>query len=173
MAMFDWMKPTVKGRALNARPARHKTRMTDKNGVAQRATSPRRRRKRRNPMITIDEAEIMLEDIADELPPEFFNKLNGGILLLPDVKMHPARKADDLYILGEYHRNIEMGRYIVIYFGSFERVHGHLPPDKFREELKKTLVHEFTHHIESLAGERGLEIKDAQNMAKYRRRYEE
>ena len=122
-------------------------------------------------MITIDDAEIMLEEIAEELPEEFFQKLNGGILLLPDVKMHPARRADDLYILGEYNRRHDMGRYINIYFGSLERTYGHLPPEKFKEQLKRVLVHEFTHHIENLAGERGLEIKDEQDMRKYRDRY--
>jgi len=122
-------------------------------------------------MVTIDEAEIMLEEIAEELPKEFYNKLNGGILLLPEAKMHPARKADDLYIMGEYHRSHDMGRYIVIYYGSFEVLHGHLSPNAMREQLKKTLVHEFTHHIESLAGEKGLEIKDAENMRKYRARH--
>jgi len=123
-------------------------------------------------MVTIDEAEIMLEEIAEELPKEFYDKLNGGILLLPDIKMHPARRADDLYIMGEYNRNMDMGRYIVIYFGSFAQVFGHLNHDQFREQLKRVLVHEFTHHIESLAGERGLEIKDAQNMRKYNERHD-
>ena len=122
-------------------------------------------------MVTIDQAEIMLEEIAEELPREFYKKLNGGILLLPDVKLHPARRADDLYIMGEYHHSREMGRYIVIYYGSFERLYGHLNADEMREQLKKTLVHEFTHHIENLAGERGLEVKDAAAMARYRRRY--
>jgi len=122
-------------------------------------------------MVTIDEAEIMLEEIAEELPKEFYNKLNGGILLLPDVKLHPARRADDLYIMGEYHRSYDMGRYIVIYYGSFEKLYGHLSPDDMCERLRKTLVHEFTHHIESLAGEKGLEIKDAESMARYRKKH--
>jgi len=121
-------------------------------------------------MVTIDEAEVMLGEISEELPPEFYEKLNGGILLLPEAKMHPASTANHLYILGEYHRNWDMGRYIAIYFGSFERLYGHLPPEQFREKLRKTLFHEFTHHIESLAGERGLEIKDEERMRKYRRR---
>ena len=121
-------------------------------------------------MVAIDEAEVMLEEIAEELPLEFYDKLNGGILLLPEAKLHHAGRADDLYILGEYHRNLEMGRYIVIYFGSFERMYAHLSAEKFKEQLRKTLLHEFTHHIESLAGERGLEIKDEERMRKYRRR---
>jgi hypothetical protein len=49
------------------------------------------------------------------------------------------------------------------------RVFGHLTPAQFKEELRETLLHEFTHHLEFLAGERGLEIKDAIAMEKYRR----
>ena len=122
-------------------------------------------------MVSIDEAEEMLNDIMDEIPEIFTKDLNGGVLLLPEAKLHPERRADDLYIMGEYHRNISMGRYIVIYYGSFERLYSHLSADQMRERLKKTLLHEFTHHIESLAGERGLEKKDEQTMANYYKRF--
>ena len=122
-------------------------------------------------MVTLEEAEIMLDEIAEELPPEFYRQLNGGILLLPQVKLHPENRANDLYILGEYHYDYVMGRYIVIYYGSFEQVHGHLPNEEFKEKLRHTLVHEFTHHIESLAGDKSLEIKDNKKMNNYRKRY--
>ena len=56
-------------------------------------------------MVTIDEAQDMLNDIAEALPPEFYVGLNGGILLLPDEKMSPYAKNDDLFILGEYVRS--------------------------------------------------------------------
>ena len=118
-------------------------------------------------MISIEEAEKMLDKIAEGLPQEFFGSLNGGIVLLPDTKLHPKNRANDLYILGEYHNNFSMGRYIVIYYGSIERVHGHLLPDQIYRELKKVLLHEFTHHLEYLAGERGLERKDARDLARY------
>jgi hypothetical protein len=36
--------------------------------------------------------------------------------------------------------------------------------------LAGTLKHEFRHHLESLAGERGLEIEDEQFLADYLRR---
>ena len=120
-------------------------------------------------MVTIEEVEIMLDELAEELPPEFYEKLNGGILLLPQAKLHPEGRADDLYILGEYHHNFTMGRYIVIYYGSFEQIYGHLSEEKFKEQLRKTLRHEFTHHIESLAGDRGLEIKDKEKLNEYKR----
>ena len=36
-----------------------------------------------------------------------------------------------------------------------------------KEQLIRVLKHEFTHHIESLAGERELEIKDAKYIQNY------
>jgi hypothetical protein len=121
-------------------------------------------------MVTIDEAQGMLDEIAESLPQEFYKELNGGILLLPDVKFSPYARKDDLYIMGEYVRSGVMGRLIYIYFGSFERVYGHLPSNAFKEKLRDTLLHEFTHHLESLAGERGLEKKDDDSLDKYLRR---
>jgi len=118
-------------------------------------------------MVTIDEAEVMLNEITDELTPDFFTALNGGVCLLPQVKIHPESRGNNLYIMGEYHRDA-MGRYIYIYYGSFARVHGSLPPEEFKKQLRKTLLHEFTHHFENRAGERGLEIKDAINMERYK-----
>lgn len=118
---------------------------------------------------SIDEVNQILDEIVEELPRDFFDKLNEGIILLPEYKLHPESRArDKLYIMGEYCRSIT-GRNIVIYYGSFERVCGDLSQDELRERLKDTLLHEFTHHFESLAGERGLEIKDAEEMIKYRR----
>ena len=120
-------------------------------------------------MVSMDEIEKMLDEIAEELPPEFYTKLNGGILLLPNAKLHPENRANDLYIMGEYHFDSRMGRYITIYYGSFERIYGHLSKDMLKEKLRYTLLHEFTHHIESLAGERDLEIKDSHKMAEYKK----
>ncbi|MCL2843033.1 MAG: metallopeptidase family protein [Oscillospiraceae bacterium] len=117
-------------------------------------------------MISIDKAHEMLEQIAAEFPAEFYEKLNGGICLLPEVKYSPHARANDLYILGEYHRNV-MGRYIYIYYGSFCRVYGHLDEEQFYAKLRKTVAHEFTHHLENLAGERGLEHKDEDDLEDY------
>ena len=117
---------------------------------------------------SIDLVHIMLDEISEEIPTEFFKKLNEGIILLPKHKDHPESIPDNrLYILGEYRRSIT-GRNIVIYYGSFERVYNGVSESKLREKLKDTLLHEFTHHIESLAGEKGLEIKDAEDMNIYR-----
>ncbi|HWQ78812.1 MAG TPA: metallopeptidase family protein [Anaerovoracaceae bacterium] len=119
-------------------------------------------------MISIDEAEKILDEVASGLPEEIFEELNGGIILLPEAELDPqSRKNDDLYILGEYHSGGGLGRYISIYYGSFERLFGDMSRDKFKKELEITLKHELTHHLESLAGERDLEKEDDRFMEDY------
>ena len=119
--------------------------------------------------ITIDRAQVLLEQIAETLPAELYKDLNGGILLFPQEKIRPYSVADDLYILGEYQSGGSMGRLIKIYYGSFEKLFGSLSEEEFKERLKKTLFHEFTHHLESLAGERDLEIEAERQLAASRR----
>lgn len=122
-------------------------------------------------MVTFDEAAEMLDEIADEMPEAFYRDLNGGICLLPDAKFSSHSRSDaPLYILGEYNIRRDLGKYINIYYGSFEKIYSHLPPNALKRELRRVLVHEFTHHVEFLAGERGLEIKDAVQLEKYKRR---
>lgn len=118
-------------------------------------------------MISIDEMEEMLNEIATTFPQDFYTDLNGGIILLPETKLHNKSEGNDLYILGEYNRDKNLGRFIAIYYGSFSQVCGYYSKEQLFEQLKSTIKHEFTHHLESLAGERGLEIKDAQDIAKY------
>lgn len=118
-------------------------------------------------MISIEDMQRMLDDIAEEFPSEFFKELNGGIILLPEAKRHDKSVDNDLYVLGEYHRGSSMGRYISIYYGSFNRVYGHLPADRITEKLRRTVRHEFRHHIESLAGTDDLERIDRKYIADY------
>jgi len=118
-------------------------------------------------MITIEDMEAMLDGIANNFPKGLYDKLNGGIMLLPEEKQSPVSRENDLYILGEYHIDRMMGRYIVIYYGSFVRLFGGLNQEAFKVKLTETLKHEFVHHLESLAGEHGLEIEDAHFIEKY------
>ncbi len=118
-------------------------------------------------MIAIEEVETMLEEIANDFPKELYDKLNGGIILLPEEKQSPVSQRNDLYILGEYHIDRMMGRYIVVYYGSFVRLFGLLNHETLKAKLTHTLKHEFIHHLESLAGERGLEIEDSRFIEKY------
>lgn len=123
-------------------------------------------------MITIDEMQIILNELAEELPQEFYNELNGGIVLLPEMKRSPHAKADDLFILGEYRVSSTMGRYIVIFYGSYTRIYGRLDKVQLKIKLRETLRHEFRHHLESLSGEKGLEIEDAEYLRKYLDRFQ-
>ena len=115
--------------------------------------------------MTIEEAGHLLDALAEELPPEFYRELNGGILLDPKAKPHPD--ASGLLIMGEYHVHPALGRYIIIYYGSFARLYGGLPDSSWEGELRRTLRHEFTHHVESLAGVRDLERRDEDDMDRY------
>jgi len=117
---------------------------------------------------TIDDVERILSRIADEIPDEFFNCLNGGVILLEECKPHP-QGTGDLYIMGEYHNSRDMGRHICMYYGSFMRLYANAPETVLQRKLRDTLLHEFTHHLESLAGERGLEIKDHIKLNEYRK----
>ncbi|MCL2366742.1 MAG: metallopeptidase family protein [Oscillospiraceae bacterium] len=117
-------------------------------------------------MFSIDDINEMLDEIAAELPEEVFRELNGGVSLLPDLRRSNADPGGGLYTLGEYRRD-QMGRYIVIYYGSIQRVHGGASREEMRAHLKDVLHHELTHHIESLAGERDLEIEDEEFLEEY------
>lgn len=119
--------------------------------------------------MTIDEAQVILEELVNELPERIFQDLNGGVLLLSKKKINPEAKNNDLYIMGEYCVSSSMGRLVNIYYGSFAAVFGEdASTGKWRRELRKTLHHELTHHLEHLAGEKDLEIEDEINMMLYR-----
>ena len=102
----------------------------------------------------------VLDELAEELPEVFYKDLNGGIVLLPEAKESEYSRQKDLYTLGEYHHGGAMGNYIKMYYGSFERLFGHLSDEQMKKELRHTLRHEFRHHIETLAGDKGLIKED-------------
>ena len=111
--------------------------------------------------MTFDEAGDLLDRMAEEFPEEFYADLNGSISLLPDEMLDPEFPLREMYILGEYCDD-QMGRYILLYYGSFAALAAkeEWTEEDWEEELYATLAHEFTHHIEVLAGERGLDLKD-------------
>ena len=118
-------------------------------------------------MILIEEVEAILDEIAEEFPQEFYKDLNGGILLLPEKKMHKKSIDNDLYILGEYHCDRNLGRFIAVYYGSVSQVYGQLSKNQLKEQLKVIIKHEFLHHLESMSGQHDLEIEDEQHIAEY------
>ena len=125
-------------------------------------------------ILTFDQVGELLDEMAEEFPQAFYQDLNGGVCLLPEAKPDPDFPEGEMYILGEYCNDM-MGRYINLYYGSFAALaeqEGWTEED-WEEELWETFAHEFTHHMEGLAGERGLEIKDEAFLEEYRAQREE
>lgn len=122
-------------------------------------------------ILSFDEVGNLLDEMAEEFPEEFYQELNGGISLLPEAVEDP--QGEELYIMGEYCNDM-MGKYINLYYGSFAALaqQENWSEEDWEDELYTTLAHEFTHHIEGLAGERGLEIKDELELEEYRRERE-
>ncbi len=117
-------------------------------------------------VLSIDEVYEILDGVCAEFPEEFFQDLNGGVLLLEDEVADPGA-GEDVYVMGEYCCD-GMGRYINLYYGSFAALLADQPRQVWVEELRDTLRHELTHHVEGLAGERSLERKDEAQLAAYR-----
>ncbi len=106
-------------------------------------------------MLSYEEAGNVLDEIAEQLPEEIFENLNGGISFVEDSK----KSTDGRYSLGTYFSD-SMGRYIELYYGSFVELYGEMDDELFAQRLKNTLNHELTHHIENMAGDRSLERWD-------------
>ena len=123
-------------------------------------------------ILSFDQVGDLLDEMAEEFPEEFYQDLNGGISLLPEAVEDPA--GEDLYIMGEYCNDM-MGRYINLYYGSFAALaeQEDWTEEDWEDELWETFAHEFTHHVEGLAGERGLEVKDEAFLEEYRAQREE
>lgn len=119
-------------------------------------------------MVSFEEFEQIVYNIVDTLPQDFFRELDGGVIVREQRKVHPESIGEELKILGEYHRNRYLGRYVVIYYGSFMAAFGYLEREDLKKRVRKTVLHEFRHHLESLAGERDLEIEDAKALEAYR-----
>lgn len=117
-------------------------------------------------MITFEECAQMLDEIADAMPFELYRELNGGISIVPQLKIHPVAKHNDLFILGEYKRDL-IGNSIVFYFGSIQRVYGNLPREEFYRKMEHILHHEVRHHNEYLAGTDDLELWDDLQIINY------
>ncbi|MDF2838315.1 MAG: hypothetical protein K0S60_18 [Evtepia sp.] len=117
-------------------------------------------------VLSFEQVGTLMDEIADSFPEEFYEELNGSVLLLQEEKLDPD--ALDLYVMGAYCRD-QIGRYIEIYYGSFAQLaqQEDWSEADWHQELWDTLSHEFTHHLESLAGEWSLEDKDEAFMEHY------
>lgn len=122
------------------------------------------------PLLTYDEALEYLNEVAQALPQEVYARLNGGILLQPETVPSPYSLNGDLYTLGTYFYDpYGLGRYICIYYGSFTKIARGQTTAQQKATLREVLLHEFTHHLESMAGVRDLEVEDEAFLEEYYR----
>jgi len=123
-------------------------------------------------MLFFDQAAEALDKMAEEFPEPLFDGLSGGVNLLPDVQTDP--ELPDVYILGEYCDDL-LGRYINLYYGSFAALaeREDWTQAQWNDELRTTLSHELTHHMEGRAGVEDLDRRDAAELEEYRRNREE
>ncbi len=113
----------------------------------------------------INRFTVILEELTALLPTPIFTGLNLGIGVSEEVRLHPASSPQaPRYTLGEYRASNQMGRGIMLFYGSFMAVFPHLNEKEMRQEIDKVLKHELTHHLESQAGARDLEIADARRL---------
>ncbi len=118
--------------------------------------------------MSFEEVGEWLDEVANSIPDALFEGLNGGVVLLKGIRLSPHAQGNDLYILGQYnHDPYGLGRYIQVFYGSFVQVYKGKSPKEQKEGLRTLLLHELTHHVESLAGVRDLEVKDAVFLKKY------
>ena len=123
-------------------------------------------------MLFFDQAAEALDKMAEEFPEPLFDGLSGGVNLLPDVQTDP--ELPDVYILGEYCDDL-LGRYVNLYYGSFAALaeREDWTQAQWNDELRTTLAHELTHHMEGRAGVEDLDRRDAAELEEYRRNREE
>ena len=103
----------------------------------------------------------MLEEIAQEFPEAFFEELDGGIQLEEAPMTDPDFPEGEMYVMGEYCNDM-LGRYILLYYGSFAALLGEEEEEVWQDEIFATLAHEFTHHLEDTAMLHALDDADAQ-----------
>ena len=65
-------------------------------------------------VLTYDEVGDLLDEIAEEFPPAFFEQLNGGILLEEEAMPDPDFPPGEMYIMGEYRQDL---------FGNLSLIH--------------------------------------------------
>ena len=124
-------------------------------------------------VLPIDRVEQMLDEMAEQFPPELFDELNGGVNLLEQAVPDPEFPEGEMYILGEFCDDL-LGRYINLYYGSFAALAKQegWTEEIWREELSITLSHELTHHMESRGGLHALDDRDAEELARWREEFD-
>ncbi len=95
--------------------------------------------------------------LDNDIPPELLEGLNLGVIVSPDLKK--SKDGTGGIIMGVYVRN-NMGRQVILYYGSFLYMYENRSDKVWRRKILSTIKHELTHHIEALAGQEDLAWKE-------------
>jgi len=123
-------------------------------------------------VLSFDQTGDLLDQLAEPFPEALFEGLNGGVNLLEDAVPDPEFPEGEMYILGEYCDDL-LGRYINLYYGSFAALaeREDWTAEDWTAELRETLSHELTHHMEARGGLHALDDRDAEELAAWRKEY--
>ncbi len=121
-------------------------------------------------VLSYDQMGDMLEEIAEQFPEAFYRELDGGIQLERQAMPDPTFPDNDIFIMGQYCHDA-LGRYIRLYYGSFAILMAEKDEEEWREEIFRTVAHEFTHHMEESAMLHALDDKDEAMVAQLLEKY--
>ena len=125
-------------------------------------------------VLSFEQAGDLLDELAESFPEALFDGLNGGVNLQEDAEPEQEFPKGQVYILGEYCNDL-LGRYINLYYGSFAAMaeNEDWTGEDWEQELRQTLSHELTHHMEGRSGLHALDDKDEAEMASWQEEYGE
>ena len=116
-------------------------------------------------MISIEKYKIIVSELMDELPIEFFQQLTGGVVISEATVIPDYARGNDLFTLGQY--QVFSGiRQITLFKGSFDRAYPQADDAEARSKLRGILRHEFRHHMESLGGVHNFTSLEAEDELK-------
>ena len=124
--------------------------------------------------LSFDQAGELLDELAEPFPEALFDGLNGGVNFQEEAVPDQEFPKGQVYILGEYCDDL-LGRYINLYYGSFAAMaeNEDWTGEDWEQELRQTLSHELTHHMEGRSGLHALDDKDEAEMASWQEEYGE
>ena len=125
-------------------------------------------------VLSFEQARDLLDTLAESFPEALFDGLNGGVNFQEEAVPDQEFPKGQVYILGEYCDDL-LGRYINLYYGSFAAMaeNEDWTEEDWEQELRQTLSHELTHHMEGRSGLHALDDKDEAEMASWQEEYGE
>ena len=125
-------------------------------------------------VLSFEQAGDLLDTLSESFPEALFDGLNGGVNFQEEAVSDQEFPKGQVYILGEYCDDL-LGRYINLYYGSFAAMaeNEDWTEEDWEQELRQTLSHELTHHMEGRSGLHALDDKDEAEMAAWQEEYGE